>query len=191
MPLFMFLSGAIAAYSRKPLNFDFLFRKFKSLVVPYMAWAVMSYVLLKYLALGVLSYMLVDSYNKASFFTHVKQIIIYPDYGLWFLWVLFLNFCTLAVIKYIHKWVGLYGYLIVWIVIYSIPIRVYGIYLVKWHLPFFVAGYLIFTHRARLNQYRKLVIGFCVLAFPLLVLVLYTGCFLQNLLNISTVFLDI
>src|SRR6478735_3308217 len=43
MPLFMFLSGAVAAYSLRPMNWDFIKRKFYMLVIPFVAWYLVGY----------------------------------------------------------------------------------------------------------------------------------------------------
>ncbi|SRR6266404_1032601 len=156
MPLFMFLSGAVAAYSSRPMNFDFIKRKFYQLVVPFIAWY-------------LLGYYLFSTYHHIHFSTYIHRVIVSPDYGLWFLWVLFLNFCALALIKYLSSWLKLWSYLIVWLAIYMIPTGKYGIGLVKWHLPFFIIGYLIFAYREHLVRYRKFAFTLSIVAFPVLV----------------------
>ncbi len=156
MPLFMFLSGAAATYSSKPMNFEFIKKKFYALVIPFISW-------------GLLSFYLNDNYRYMSLFTHIKRIVVAPDYGLWFLWVLFLNFCALACMKYLTKWLHLYSYPLVWLALFIIPTGKYGIGHMRWHLPFVVAGYLIYAYRDRLMRYRRVALAFSVVAFPLLV----------------------
>jgi uncharacterized membrane protein YcfT len=156
IPLFMFLAGAAATYSHRPMNFDFIKRKFYMLVIPYIAW-------------GITEFYISSSYHHTTLWHYMHDIILYPDYGLWFLWVLFLNFCLLAIGKKLTKYLRVYSYLLVWFAVYCIPHNTYGVGLVKWHFPFFIAGYLIFTHRERLAKYRRPVTTLCVIASPLLI----------------------
>ena len=156
MPLFMFLSGAAASYSSRPMNLEFIKRKFYMLVIPFVSWY-------------LVGYFLGGSYHSVSFGLYIKHVIASPDYGLWFLWVLFLNFCCLVFIRRLLPRLKLYAYPLVWLAIYAIPTGKYGIGLVKWHLPFFLAGYLIFIYRTRLIRYRSVALAMSVMAFPLLV----------------------
>lgn len=156
MPLFMFLSGAAAAYSLRPMNWTFLNRKFKMLVIPFVAWY-------------LVGFFLTNAHLTTTFGSYIHKLVVSPDNGLWFLWVLFLNFCCLAFIKKISGKLNLYSYLIVWLAIMSIPTGKYGIGLVKWHLPFFLIGYLLFVYRNSLIKYSKVALYFCAATFPLLV----------------------
>jgi fucose 4-O-acetylase-like acetyltransferase len=157
MPLFMFLAGAAGAYSRRPMNFDFIRRKFYMLVIPFVAWY-------------LVGYGLNNTYHTIAFKTYIHHVIDSPDYGLWFLWVLFLNFAALMLIKWLSRWLKLFSYLVVWLAIYSIPTGKYGIGLVQWHLPFFLIGYLVFTYRHQLRRYRMYALLPCLVIFPFLAL---------------------
>jgi|SRR5581483_3220419 len=157
IPLFMFLAGAAATYSSRPMNLDFIKRKFYMLVIPFISW-------------GVIEYAISPHAHLTPFLTYMYQDLKFPDYGLWFLWVLFFNFCLLAIGKWLTKYLRLYSYLLVWFVVYCIPHNTYGIGLIKWHFPFFIAGYLIFTYRERLAKYRQWVAAICVVSWPLLLL---------------------
>lgn len=160
MPLFMFLAGAAAAYSARPMDFKFMLRKFYMLVIPFVAWY-------------LLGYALDGTYHTIAFRVYIHHVIDSPDYGLWFLWVLFLNFGALAIIKQLTRWFKFYAYPIVWLAIYAIPTGKYGVGLVKWHLPFFIIGYLIFVYRQQLYRYQKYVLTACVVSSPFLVLTWY------------------
>lgn len=157
MPFFMFLSGAAASYSSRPMNFIFIKRKFIQLVIPFGVWY-----LLGYLLSSRWHTVLIESYLKAG--------IVSPDNGLWFLLVLFLNFICLAVARWLFTYWGYVSYAVIWLTVYSVPTGKYGIGLVKWHLPFFLAGYLVYLHRYELRRYRRYILMIAALVFPLLAL---------------------
>lgn len=154
MPLFMFLGGAVASLNPRPMNWKFLERKLYQLVVPFVAWYLLSY--------------LTGAYHTMTFGTYIQRGIESPDYGLWFLPVLFLNFCCLALVKQLEPKLKLFSYLLVWVVLWLIPTGKFGIGLVRWHFPFFAAGYLIFTHRATLARYGRAALYCGAVSFPLL-----------------------
>ncbi len=156
MPLFMFLSGAAAAYSIRPMNMEFIKRKFYQLIIPFVAWYLIGYFL------GG------AHYRGVHFMTYIHDVIVSPDDGLWFLYVLFVNFCCLAFIRKLEPKLKLWSYLITWLVIYALPTAKYGVGLVKWHLPFFITGYLIFRYRERLERYSKVPAALSLATFPIL-----------------------
>lgn len=71
---------------------------------------------------------------------------------------------------YLRLFIGKSSYVLVWLIVFMIPpTSKYGIYLVRWHLPFFMAGYLIFKYQARLKKYKNLILSLCLVLFPILV----------------------
>lgn len=76
MPLFVFLSGLTACKSRDVINYNFILKKFKSLMITFLMWAFVS---------SILIYKL----NLMMNINHILDILITPDKGLWFLWSLF------------------------------------------------------------------------------------------------------
>lgn len=155
MPLFMFISGVVAAFSIKPIGLKYLKQKFYVLIIPFFAWY-------------VLGYIFSGSYHTIGLGSYVHRALLSPDYGLWFLWVLFLNFCCLAVIKKLESHFSVYAYLIVWLAVCAIPTGYYGVGLVKWQLPFFLLGYLIYANRGYISRYRNLIFLVCIVSFPIL-----------------------
>jgi fucose 4-O-acetylase-like acetyltransferase len=158
IPLFMFLSGAVASYSSAPMDKKFIWKKFLLLVVPFVAWAVVSSI--------------VDSLpglHPHVFFENLSRIAVYPDWGLWFLWVLFLNFCCLTASRKLFPKTGYMGYVLVWLVTMLIPTNKYGIGLVKWHFPFFAIGYLIFKNREKLAFLKMPTFFASLVSFPILI----------------------
>ena len=74
MSLFMFISGLAVSYSKTEVNLAWLRKRFCNLVIPFFAWAVIPFFFNK---------------NWQNFFSSLKQLLISPDQGLWFLFVLF------------------------------------------------------------------------------------------------------
>jgi fucose 4-O-acetylase-like acetyltransferase len=155
MPLFMFLGGAVASLNPRPMNWKFLERKLLQLVVPFVAWY-------------LVAYLLTSAHRTIAFGSYIQVGAESPDHGLWFLPVLFLNFCCLALVKQLTPRLKLFGYPLVWLAICLIPTGKYGIGLVRWHFPFFAAGYLLFTYRQTLARYGRATLYCCVVSFPLL-----------------------
>jgi fucose 4-O-acetylase-like acetyltransferase len=93
MPMFMFIAGMTASLSfsrrlRDTANYpsylaDIRFKALR-LVLPFITWAVIQYFWIK-----------PAEYNPATWLLHILH---YPDNGLWFLWILFLCSCVLALI---------------------------------------------------------------------------------------------
>lgn len=82
MPLFMFLSGFVAAISRNKLTNkygkSFFIKKIKSLLLPFVSWSFLIVpIFIKHL----------DFY---SWIENLKKVVSSPDYGLWFLLSLFI-----------------------------------------------------------------------------------------------------
>lgn len=160
MPLFIFLSGAVASYSKRPLNLDYLKNKFTTLLVPFFAWA-------------VVGYFLTSAHSSVSLLRHVRHTIVLPDTGLWFLIILFWFSCILYLFSKAYKLMGAYGYMAIAFLVYAVPTSRFGVGLVKWHLPFFFAGYIIFKYATALAKYKKTMLYLCAIVFPLLVTTWY------------------
>jgi fucose 4-O-acetylase-like acetyltransferase len=173
IPLFMFLSGAVASYGKNLFNFSILRKKFYALVVPFIAW-------------GLLNFYFIGTHTDLFLPRFINGLFEFPDRGLWFLWVLFLNFCCLVLIKNIERFTKSISYILVWFIIYSVPFSKYGVGLVRWHLPFFLLGYLIFSNTWKINKYKKAVLAFCVLGFPILVASWHWITLPPKLVNLST-----
>jgi fucose 4-O-acetylase-like acetyltransferase len=156
MPLFMFLSGVVATYSYEAGIFPYLKGKFNLLVVPFLAWY-------------FLGYIISGAYHSISVFEYLKNVVISPDYGLWFLWVLFLNYCFFVVAVKIEKRFGLLAYPVVYFLIRLLPFGILGIAFVKVHFVYFIAGQLLFRFRNYLKKYVPLFAVAGAVLFPMLV----------------------
>ena len=152
MPLFMFLSGYIA-YNR-PINLN---TKFRTLVVPFISWY-----LLWYLIAGV--------YRSTAFGDYVARLIFNPpDDRLWFLWVLFLNFCILSLSLRCTFVRGDLPIVLAIVATRFIPSEMMDLPLVKWYFFFFAVGYLIAKHRLYLKPLKGPLQAAAFVGFPILV----------------------
>lgn len=143
MPLFMFLSGVVAACSLKPMNRQFLQNKALALVVPFVAWY-------------LITYFMSGAYQTTAVWAYFGKLAMAPDFGLWFLWILFLNFCVLALAKKLQPKIGTASFVLVWLGVNLLPaVGWLGLPLLKWHLTFFVAGYVLWSYREKLQAYYK------------------------------------
>jgi fucose 4-O-acetylase-like acetyltransferase len=135
MPLFMFISGYLG-FSRK-IKDRFLYKKFRRLVVPFLAWTVIYSVYYSWKELV--------SGNFNSFIEYFQDFVKSPgNGGLWFLWVLFLVFAAYSILK---KAKPFYGWCL--LAVFSLQAVSYvlhgadflGVSMFCFYLPFFFAGY--------------------------------------------------
>jgi len=138
MPLFMFLSGYITIKT----DFFSLRIKFNRLMIPFVVWYLLSYVL-------------THAYQTIPFTEYIVRWIKSPDYGLWFLMVLFWCHCALAICMRLRKYAGNFSFLLVYLAICMIPTGEFGIGLVKLHFIPFISGYLIAKNRVTLQKLEK------------------------------------
>lgn len=156
MPLFIFISGAVASYSSRPIDVAYLKNKFITLLVPFASWA-------------VVAYFLTNWHNTTRFLPYLKHVVANPDAALWFLVILFWFSCVLYAFTIASKWLGTAGYLFVAFLVYAVPTPRFGFGLVKWHLPFYFAGYFLYKYAAHLKKYKTIVLWLCFAVFPVLV----------------------
>ncbi|MEO6729273.1 MAG: acyltransferase family protein [Candidatus Dojkabacteria bacterium] len=166
MPMFIGISGYVAFISMKDEPFFKKIKKrFLALVVPFLSW----YFIYGYLVRG--------TFRTIDIRTYIIQLIKSPDYGLWFLWILFLCFVVLFLIKEferipqtIIKKSHLEKVLIVGTILYLylIHYELLGIGLLKWHFPSFIIGYLIAEHIEFFKKYTKLITEGIFVGYPTL-----------------------
>ena len=131
MPLFMFISGFLA-YG-KEVNLQ---KKFFSLVIPFIVWYQISYLILIYFG-----------HPHTDYFAYLLELYYSAEQGLWFLWILFLNFILLKQVKkYINfttPYINIVMLFCVNILLQFIPYDYFGINLLKSYFLYFAVGYLI------------------------------------------------
>ena len=142
MPLFMFISGYVTIFSKKP-NLKSLARKAKTLLLPYLSWAFINYFIFHY---------------GMSFYEYQKMVINEPDNALWFLYVLF--FCHLTfyflnkIPSHFDTWIGI----IISIPIMLLPFHSFGFNLFKWYFFFFIIGRGVSEYKNHLRIKNSLII---------------------------------
>ncbi len=156
MPLFMFISGYIAFYGRDNWSWGQLRKKVLLLVLPFAAWYAVSYVATgAYLTTGLKSYF--------------GLVVLSPDRGLWFLWVLFLNFVGLALALRLERWLRWAAIPAVWLGLLLVPGDAFGLSLARWYFGFFGLGFLVHRHADMWWRYRRWLGLVGVVGFGLLV----------------------
>jgi fucose 4-O-acetylase-like acetyltransferase len=146
MPLFMFVSGFLAFSTFKATG-NSLMKRFRSLVIPFFTWFIISYFVHR---------------TSGSFFQAFIDLLLYPDTGLWFLWILFLNFLLLFIAKKCTEKIP-EGIMVVFIITINalliLKVKNGTMGLLGWHLPFFTLGYIFRKYKEILNENQIKVIG--------------------------------
>lgn len=144
MPLFMLISGYVL-FGKKIRISDRAIR----LILPFFAWIPVYWFVNRYM----------HHYPwPVRFGTTLKDTILKPGIGLWFLPTLFL--CSLLLIPVIRlekvqKWMGELTLAVIFIGLNFIPYDGVGLMQVKYFFFFFAAGYLLAKHRSRIERISR------------------------------------
>ena len=163
MPLFFFVCGMVyslkgSGLSAKGLG-ESVGKRAQQLLLPFFAWYVVGYFITN---------------SQLPFGQYMVRLWKSPDYGLWFLWVLFVFSCVadcgrfFAVATRIPLWIFL---ILAWAVLFHLRTdhSALGIGLIAYHMPFFVAGIFHKEMRNAVSEsFAKPFIAACTLAFPVL-----------------------
>ena len=155
MPLFMFISGIIAYYTKR-YDRKWLKKKFLTLVIPFAVWIIIPFI--------------VGQKAWGDLPQTILNIVKSPDNGLWFLWVLFLNCLMLFIAFKIMEIVN--GNLQVTVPIEVISIIIcflirfvlkymncFGINLLAWYSVFYFSGFYLAKYKEPIKKYRWLIGG--------------------------------
>jgi fucose 4-O-acetylase-like acetyltransferase len=123
MPLFMYWSGYLSSSSTRSL-----IKRFDCLIIPFFAWA-------------VVDYFIRQLYIDVSIISYIKDLILAPDTGLWFLWVLFLCNAGLFFFTLLPRQIKSFAPLLFYLVIIPIHSSHFGLRILQYHYPFFIAGF--------------------------------------------------
>ena len=146
MPLFIFLSGYLS-YRKEDIYGNYIRRRFLSLIVPYFSWMIVS-LIIKSFETDNLSYSL------------ILRDFLYPDNGLWFLWVLFWMHFVLFCCGYLSKskqFILLVSFasLMLFLVFVLNPDNIIGIKTFTLLFPYFILGYIVNKFKERTFVYLK------------------------------------
>lgn len=163
MPLFFFVSGMVYALKGAKVSFqglgDSVRKRARQLLLPFLAWYVVGYFL---------------SQQQMPFTEYMTRLWGSPDYGLWFLWVLFVFSCIADIGRWLSRVARIPFWLVLvlsWAVVFRLRVdhSALGIGLLGYHMPFFIAG--IFhsqIRRAVSGKFQRFFIVVCTLVFPVL-----------------------
>lgn len=139
MPLFMFLSGYTLQYTKQTCSFQWLKKRFRGLYIPFISWAIIDVLI----------------YNRKHFIDTLLNKLIYPENGLWFLFVL----GEISIVMYLA---GVFSkkylknsditYVIFNLILLLLPFKIFAIGLLKLHYTFFLIGYLLPKYLKKWNQ---------------------------------------
>lgn len=132
MPLFIFISGFLS-YRTSGLKQGYLRSKFLALLVPYFSW----------LFFGILLNLINGSFRTEN----IMSNLLYPDNGLWFLWVLFwihviLYICYSISKKYTFVLLSVFYLLYFFSIIISKVDNIFCFKTFAFLFPFFFLGYI-------------------------------------------------
>lgn len=127
MPLFMFLSGFVTAYSPTSTASK-LGKRFTRLVLPFLAWA-------------LVSFFYRSAIQGDLDFNYFVRLFFNVDNGLWFLWVLFLIHCCYYLASVIKKYVGKFSFPIVILAVQFSVVSFLGLSMLRYYILFFLIGF--------------------------------------------------
>ena len=139
MPLFVFLSGWVMAYSLSRRSLFSAFKaRFNTLMIPFITWGLLSAVLI-----FVVNIIETESSGlKAFAMSLAYELYLRPT--LWILVTLFASSCMLLYSIRLSKRFGKISFLFIYFLVLVIPYNDYGsLFYIKWLYPFYMAGYFI------------------------------------------------
>lgn len=152
MPLFMFLSGYILYINKATYDINWIKRKCLRLIVPFLAWTIIFYYAINFSFTGLAPYL---DYS-GSLMDSVFRTVLHPGNGLWFLWALFI-FYLMAAGASMSRRPCLFGSFI-FITLAGLAIidfDLLGMYYIRFHIIFFVTGYIFSMYHADIVSFLK------------------------------------
>ncbi|WP_027206773.1 acyltransferase family protein [Butyrivibrio fibrisolvens] len=152
MPLLMFVSGLAVAYTTS-LDFSWIIKKIKSLLVPFLAWLVIPCLF---------------THDWTGYWEYLMSVFLYPDNALWFLWSLFLNHCVFYVFWHLGRKNCLAFNIFLLVVLSPLtvikaPLR---INMMPWYYAFYIIGYLTVKYQIK-HHISKFFFPVLILSFGL------------------------
>lgn len=166
MPLFMFISGFLS-YKTFDGSIQKLYKKFKYLIIPFFAWFFVTFLFSHFSSIFAEG-------GYSVFLSEFKGVLISPDKGLWFLWVLFLNYVVLfASLRISKKYEEITAFL--FLILINIILRLspdfalFGLFGLASYLLYFLIGYIMHKYFLKIKTPLKLFCYFSLAIFPILV----------------------
>nr|WP_232058217.1 acyltransferase [Cohnella abietis] len=162
MPLFILLSGYVAYFSiGNKSNKSIVTSRINTLLIPFLCWGVVEF---------LVGAILMDN-SLIKLPKYIVALIIFPDRGLWFIWVLLILYILLLLIRKFEHKLRVGSYLVIYGVILLIPVNKYfDLYMIKWLMPFFLAGYLISKYKSNMQRALPYIKIASLIVFPVLML---------------------
>lgn len=175
MPLF-FLIGGYVLFGKRIRIRDRALR----LLVPFLAWIPVYFLVNRYI-----------HHWPAGFLTVLKDNVLHPAIGLWFLPTLFLCSLLLIPVRYLENrqaWMGEVSLAVIFVVVNMIPAEIHlahnflnlnalGVMQVKYFFAFFAVGYVAHKHRSRIDRIGRGRINCALMALSAIFLLLFATLF--------------
>lgn len=170
MPLFFLISGYVL-FGKHIRVRDRALR----LLPPFLAWIPVYYLVNHYI-----------HHWPAAFLTSLKDNVLHPAIGLWFLPTLFL--CSLLLIPVRHleerrSWMAGAYLAAVFVVVNLLPVEILGVMQVKYFFAYVAIGYLAARHRPTLERISAKRINAALLGLSALFLLLFTVLYYYGRIN--------
>jgi fucose 4-O-acetylase-like acetyltransferase len=147
MPLFIAVSGWLAV----PDRFTLL-KHTRRLILPMFVWYAVEYV-----AKG--------RFRTTSVPGYLMDWVKSPDWGLWFLWILFLCQVGLYACFLLERRIGAAAYVGGAVVLYLAPVQILGFPLYRYYFPYFVAAFILHRNWSVMGRFTRVSLYLSILAF--------------------------
>jgi fucose 4-O-acetylase-like acetyltransferase len=164
MPLFFLISGYVLFGKRIRVR-DRALR----LLLPFLAWIPVYFLVNRYI-----------HHWPAGFLTVLKDNVLHPAVGLWFLPTLFLCSLLLIPVRYAEgrqSWMGEAALGAIFVAVNLLPVEILGVMQVKYFFAFFAVGYLAHKHRSRIDRVGRGRINLALVALSGLFLLMFAALF--------------
>lgn len=167
MPLFMVLSGYLLFKYSDRLNLTFIKKRFLKLIIPTIVWSYLIYFVRNLWFVGIKPFIPFPD----SVVEYTKILLKYPDYIIWFLYIVFICniifFLKKNIIKSNIKY-DLILTILIAIGIYFIPISHFGIARLKIYFPLFCIGYYLNYLIEIIKKYQNILVIIASIIYILL-----------------------
>lgn len=165
MPLFILISGYLGAGALSRLSYPKLVTsRLRSIVVPFVLWTLVLAV-----TFGLFILLRGDGLPLVPMAKHFVGALVFPERGLWFLWVLFLCYCLAGLAWQLParwRWPAV---ALLTAAVWAVPLNLQLAWTqLKWMLPFFLAGVAAKQFTAALSRHATLLLAVSAVAFVVL-----------------------